>query len=47
MFVLPGAPALSSRGLKESDFVKVVEYLDEATNIALEAKSQTSTSRGS
>lgn len=36
-----GAPALTSRGFKEEDFGKVVDFIDEAVQIALEAKSQT------
>ncbi|KAJ8306820.1 hypothetical protein KUTeg_014904, partial [Tegillarca granosa] len=34
----PGAPALTSRGMKESDFVKVVEYLDRGVQIGLNAQ---------
>ncbi|PFX30489.1 Serine hydroxymethyltransferase, mitochondrial [Stylophora pistillata] len=36
-----GAPALTSRNFKEEDFVKVVEYLDQGVNIAVEAQSAT------
>jgi len=36
-----GAPAMTSRGLIESDFEQIVDFLDEATNIVLYAKSQT------
>jgi glycine hydroxymethyltransferase len=35
---LTGAPALTSRQLKEADFVKVVELLDRGVSIAAEAK---------
>jgi glycine hydroxymethyltransferase len=37
-----GAPALTSRGFTESDFVKVVAFIDEAVEIAREIKSKTS-----
>lgn len=36
-----GAPALTSRGMKEAEFEKVVEFIDEAVDIALDAKNQT------
>ncbi|XP_013385211.1 serine hydroxymethyltransferase, mitochondrial [Lingula anatina] len=36
-----GAPALTSRGMKEKEFVQVVEFIDRATQIGLEAQSQT------
>jgi glycine hydroxymethyltransferase len=36
-----GAPALTSRGFKEADFEKVVDFIDEAVQIASEAKRQT------
>jgi len=36
-----GAPALTSRGFKEDDFIKVAEFIDEAVQIALGAKSMT------
>ncbi|XP_069703635.1 serine hydroxymethyltransferase, mitochondrial-like isoform X1 [Periplaneta americana] len=38
-----GAPALTSRQLKEADFVKVVELLDRGVAIAAEAKSKSGT----
>ena len=41
--MISGAPALTSRGLVESDFVDVMSFLDEAVTIALEAKQQTGT----
>lgn len=31
-----GAPALTSRGFKEADFVKVVDFLDRGVKIALD-----------
>jgi len=37
-----GAPALTSRGFLESDFVKVVEFLDEAVELTRHIKSKTS-----
>lgn len=37
----PGAPALTSRQFKEADFVKVVEFMDEGFNIALDVKKKT------
>jgi hypothetical protein len=36
--MLTGAPALTSRELKEADFVKVVELLDRGVAIAAQAK---------
>jgi len=36
--MLTGAPALTSRQLKEADFVKVVELLDRGVAIAAQAK---------
>jgi len=36
-----GAPALTSRGLDEEDFVKVVHFIDEAVEIAREAQGKT------
>ena len=36
-----GAPALTSRGFVESDFVKVVGLIDEAVSIAQDVKNQT------
>merc|ERR1740131_199960 len=35
-----GAPALTSRGFTEDDFVKVVDFIDEAVNIAKEVQSK-------
>lgn len=35
-----GAPALTSRGFKEAEFVKVVEFLDRALKIALDIQSK-------
>lgn len=35
-----GAPALTSRNFKEKDFEQVVEFIHQAVNIALEAKSK-------
>jgi len=35
-----GAPALTSRGLKESDFVKIVDFLDEGVKIALDIQNK-------
>lgn len=37
-----GAPALTSRGLKEADFERVVELLDKGVKIALNVQKQTS-----
>ena len=37
----PGVPALTSRSLGESDFEKVVEFLDKGVQIALEAQEAT------
>ena len=36
-----GAPALTSRGFVETDFVKVVGLIDEAVSIAQDVKNQT------
>lgn len=36
-----GAPALTSRQLKEADFEKVVEFIDEGIQIALDVKKKT------
>lgn len=36
-----GSAALTSRGFVEKDFIQVVEYLDEAINIAMEARKET------
>ncbi|XP_072350831.1 serine hydroxymethyltransferase, mitochondrial-like [Scyliorhinus torazame] len=36
-----GAPALTSRNFKEADFEKVVDFIDEGIDIALEVKKQT------
>ena len=35
-----GAPALTSRGFSEEDFVKVVELIDEAVTIAKEVQAK-------
>jgi len=35
-----GTPALTSRNFVEADFVKVIEYLDQGVQIAVEAKKQ-------
>ncbi|XP_028395978.1 serine hydroxymethyltransferase, mitochondrial-like [Dendronephthya gigantea] len=39
-----GAPALTSRDSKESDFVQVVDYLDQGVKIAVEAQENTGAS---
>ena len=36
-----GAHALTSRGMREEDFVNVVQFLDEAVEIAREAQGKT------
>ena len=36
-----GAPALTSRGMKEEHFVQVVSFIDEAVGIAKEAQGKT------
>ena len=36
-----GAPALTSRGMKEEHFVQVVAFIDEAVDIAREAQGKT------
>lgn len=36
-----GTPALTSRQLKEADFEKVVEFIDEGIQIALDVKKKT------
>lgn len=38
---LSGTPALTSRQLKEADFEKVVEFMDEGIQIALDVKKKT------
>lgn len=38
----PGAPALTSRHFREEDFQKVVAFIDEGINLALDVKSKTS-----
>lgn len=38
---LSGAPALTSRQFKEADFEKVVEFIDEGIQIALDVKKKT------
>ena len=35
-----GAPALTSRGFNEQDFVKVVDFIDEAVSIAKHVQSK-------
>ena len=35
-----GAPALTSRGFSEEDFVKVVELIDEAVTLAKEVQAK-------
>ena len=35
-----GAPALTSRGFSEEDFVKVVELIDEAVTLAKEVQAR-------
>ena len=35
-----GAPALTSRGFNEEDFVKVVDFIDEAVSIAKDVQSK-------
>ena len=37
-----GAPAMTSRGLKENDFEQIVDFLDQAAEITQYAKSKTS-----
>merc|ERR1719495_1649811 len=37
-----GTPALTSRGFKEEDFVKVADFIDAAADIACDAKAKTS-----
>ena len=37
-----GAPAMTSRGLKEAEFVKIAEFLHQAVELALEAGSRPS-----
>ena len=39
--MLPGAPALTTRGMKEADFVAVVGFIDEAVQIAQGVKAKT------
>lgn len=41
LFSVPGAPALTSRQFKETDFVQVVEFLDEGFKIAIDVKKKT------
>lgn len=36
-----GTPALTTRGFKENDIDKVVEFLDRALKIAIQAKDET------
>ena len=35
-----GAPALTSRSFEEADFEKVVDYIDQGVQIAVEAKTR-------
>ena len=35
-----GAPALTSRGFSEDDFTRVVDFIDEAVNIAKEVQAK-------
>lgn len=42
MLVYTGAPALTSRGLKEKDFEKVVDLLDKGVQISVQAQAKTS-----
>lgn len=41
LFALSGAPALTSRQFKEADFEKVVGFIDEGIQIALDVKKKT------
>ena len=41
-----GTPALTSRNFKNAEFVKVVELIDEACNIALEVRAKNGTKFG-
>lgn len=41
VFLVVGAPALTSRQFKEDDFVQVVEFMDEGFKIALDVKKKT------
>ena len=36
-----GTPALTSRGMKQKDFVEIVGFMDEAINISIDVKSKT------
>ncbi|KAI8582316.1 hypothetical protein K450DRAFT_228397 [Umbelopsis ramanniana AG] len=40
-----GTPAMTSRGLKEDDFVKVADFIDRAVQIALDEKKKVSTTK--
>jgi len=40
-----GSPALTSRGLKETDFVQIGEYLDRGLKIALEVQKSSKSSK--
>lgn len=35
-----GSPAMTSRGLKEDDFTKIVEFLDRGINLTLKIKTE-------
>lgn len=41
LFFVTGTPALTSRQFKEADFEKVVEFIDEGIQIALDVKKKT------
>ena len=36
-----GTPALTSRGMKENNFIDIVGFMDEAINISIDVKSKT------
>jgi glycine hydroxymethyltransferase len=40
-----GTPAMTSRGLKEDDFLKVAEFIDRAVQIALDEKKKVSSTK--
>lgn len=39
-FVVTGAPAMTSRGLKEKDFEQIAEFLERAVNITLKVQKE-------
>jgi glycine/serine hydroxymethyltransferase len=39
-FVILGAPAMTSRGLKEKDFEQIVDFLERAVNIMLKVQKE-------